>query len=156
MVEVKKGESKQGSDVISKEKDNSDESICDNDDATRSVYTQTTQQTKLSQSIDRPFTSLSDHTVTECNYGEHGSAELNSTYKMNGHDSLYMSSESLDNASHVAVVDQSLYNGHTYRGYLRGEMRLMQNTAEQKRPHHLFDVLDKGRGYSSSQVERWV
>ena len=153
MVEVKKGASKQDSDVISKEKDNSDESICDNDDATRSVYTQTTQQTKLSQSIDRPFTSLSDHTVT---YGEHASVELNGAYKMNGHDSLYMSSESLDNASHVAVVDQSLYNGHTYRGYLRGEMRLMQNTAEQRRPHHLFDVLDKGRGYSSSQVERWV
>ena len=158
MTEVRKGAKKQGSDVISKGKDNSDESVRDNDDKTPSLYTQTTQQTKLSQSIDHPFTSVSDqsHTVTECDYVARGGIEQNGPgLKLNGHSVFYSSSESLDDASHVAVVNQSLYNGHAYRGYIRGDVRIVQN-AEHKRPHHLFDVLDKSGGSSSSQVEGWV
>lgn len=156
MAEVRKGANKQGCDVISKGKDDSDESSRDNDDRAPSVYTQTTQQTKLSQSIDQPSTSVSDHTVTECDYVARGGVEQNAPgLKLNGHNALYSSSESLDDASHVAVVNQSLYNGHTHRGHLRGDMHAVQNT-EHRRSRRLFGVPDNNRGYSSSQVEGWV
>ena len=138
MAEVKKGVNKQSSDEINKEKD---ESIRDND-TTPSVNTLSTQQTKLSQSIDQPLTSTSGR--TECNYrcGAH--------LKMNGHSAMGSSLESLDDASHVAVVNQSLYNSSTCQSYMKGEMRL----ADQKK--NLFSLLDQDRGYSSSQVEGWV
>lgn len=156
MAEARRGVNKPpGSDNINKEKYDNHESIRDND-TTPSVNTQCTQQTKLSQSIDQPLTNVSDHTVTECDDGVHGNVEKFGTHlKMNGHSVLGSSSESLDDASHVAVVNQSLYNSNTYRGYIRGEMRIMENT-DRKRSHNLLDVLDVDRGYSSTQVDRWV
>lgn len=144
MTEVKRGVNKQSSDEISKQKGGSHENIRDNDGAP-SVNTQCTQQTKLSQSIDQPLTSAS-HRTTEWDFGPHG-AHL----QINGHGALGSSLESLDNASHVAVVNQSICNSNTHQGYLRGEM---QNT-DNKRPS-LYDVMDMDRGYSSTLVERWV
>lgn len=223
MTEVRKSVNKQSSDEINKEKDESDESMHDNG-KTPSVNTQSTQQTKLSQSTDQPLTSASDRTTTECgNYRVNGrkyntqstqqtkllqstdqqliSASDRTTtecsnYRVNGslekcntqstqqtklpqsidqpfisasdyipteysaylkmkNDAMRSSSESLDNASHVAVVNHSLYNSSTCRGYIRGEMRLLQNV-DHKRSNNLFSVLDIDRGYSSSGVEGWV
>ena len=149
MAEVKKGVNKQSSDGINKEKD---ESICDND-TTPSVKTSSIQQTKLSQSIDQPLTSASDCTATECYYRTHGSVGKCGVRK--GHSGMGSSLESLDDASHVAVVDQSLYNSSTCQSYTNGEIRLVQN-ADYKRSNNLFSVLDQNGGYSSSQVEGWV
>ena len=148
VVEEKKGVNKEGSDGINREKD---ESIRDNE-ATPSVNTSSTHQTKLSQSTDQPSTSTSDRTTTECNYGTRGSVEKDGArLKMNGH-AMRSSLESLDDASHVAVVNQSLYSSSTCQGYMRGEMRLVHNSDHAS---NLFS-LDRDGGYSSSQVEGWV
>ena len=142
MAEVKKGVNKQGSDEINKGKD---ESIRNND-TTPPVNTSSTQQTKPPQSTNQPLTTI---TVTEHNCRT--SAEKHS--KMNGHGAMGSSLESLDDASHVAVVNQSLYNGSTCLSY--GEMHLVHN-GDHKRSNNLFSLLDQDGGYSSSQVEGWV
>lgn len=156
MAEVNKGANKQRSDDINKVTDQSQESIRDND-TTASLMTACTQQTKLSsQNSDQPLTSTSGRTIAECIYGTHGNVLEKCRLRMNGYSGTKgSSSESLDDASHVAVVNQSLYSSSTCQGYMKGEMRLAQNT-DQSRPDSLFNVLELDRGYSSNQVEGWV
>lgn len=156
MAEVRKGANKQSSDEINKGKDQNHESIRDNN-TTSSVNTFCIQQTKLSsqQSIDPPLTSVSDGTTRECIIPGGSMEKYNAHLRMNGHNVMESSLESLDDASHVAVVNQNLYNNNSCRGYMKGEVHFVQDTGH-KRVDNLFSALDFERGYSSSQVEEWV
>ena len=141
MAAVTKGVNKQSSDEINKgENKGNDESIRDSD-ATPPVNTSSTQQKKPPQSTAQPLTNI---TVTEHNL------------KMNGHRAIRSSLQSLDDASHVAVVNQSLCNGSTCPSYMTGEMHLVHTNGNHKRSNNLFGLLDQDGGYSSSQVEGWV
>lgn len=144
MVEVKKGVNKQSSDEINKGKD---ESICDSD-TTSPVNTSSTQQTKPPQSTDQPLTNIT--AVTEhnsCRTHESGE-KCGAHLKMNSHGAMGSSLESLDDASHVAVVNQSLHNDSTRWSYM--------HAGDHKRSNNLFSLLDQDGGYSSSQIEGWV
>jgi len=152
LAEVRKGANKQSTEEINKERDHRDESVCDHY-AIPSVNTGT-QQAKLSpqQSTDhdQPFTSVPECTTREYDIPGVSMEKYDTYVNMNGYGVIKLSSDSLDDTSYVAVVNQNLY--YNCRGHMKYEMCFVQNTDHTS----LFSASNLEKGYSSSQVEGWV
>ena len=148
MIEVKlEGANKQSSDEINMQ---NDERVQDND-GTPPLITSTSQQTRFAQSTnDQPLTS-----PTATAYRIPASVEkFGPQLRNNGLNARRSSLESLENASHVAVVSQCLYSDTASSCYMRDDRR---NYSLRHADHHrsnLSSILDKG--YSSSEVDGWV
>ena len=148
MIEVKEGENKQSSDEINKRKD---ERVRDNE-TTPPLNTSTAQQAKFAQSTnDQLLTSP----TTIATYRTHASVEkCGPQLRMSGLNTRRSSLESLENASHVAVISQCLYSDDGSPSYMRGDRRIHGLMHADRHRSNLSSMLD--RGYSSSEIDGWV